>query len=146
VTPWLDTSVLVALYVPEARSERVARLVRRAGEPIPFSQLHELELTNALRLRVFRREATPRLVDATLARVREDLQAGILHRVAIDWPVTLARAIELADAHTSRVGCRSLDLVHVAAAISSASRRFVTADRRQSMVARRAGLATTRIG
>ena len=146
MTLWLDTSVLVALYVPEARSERVVRLVRRSGESIPFSQLHELELANALHLRVFRREAKARAVEATLARVWEDLEAGILHRVAIEWPAALARAIELADRHTSRVGCRSLDLVHVAGAIMSGSRRFVTADRRQSTVARRAGLATTRIG
>jgi hypothetical protein len=145
VTLWLDTSVLVALYVPEERSERVARVVRREGQPIRFSQLHELELTNALRLRVFRREATPRLVAATLGRVREDLEAGILHPIAIDWPAVLARAIDLADRYSARVGCRSLDLLHVAAALESATRRFVTADRRQGVVARRAGLQATRI-
>jgi predicted nucleic acid-binding protein len=89
VTLWLDTSALVSLYVPEARSARVSRLVRRAGEPIPFSQLHELELTNALRLRVFRREAKRKQVDATRARIAEDLDAGILRRVAVDWPVAL---------------------------------------------------------
>ena len=76
MTVWLDTSVLVSLYVPEARSERVARIVRRAGEPIPFSQLHELELVNALRLGVFRREVRAKLVDATLVRIGEDLQDG----------------------------------------------------------------------
>ncbi len=148
MTVWLDTSVLVSLYVPEARSERVARIVRRAGEPIPFSQLHELELTltNALRLRVFRREARPRLVDATLVRIGEDLDDGVLRRVAIEWPAALAKAIELANHHTSRLGCRSLDLLHVAAATISGSRRFVPADLRQSTVARRAGLVTTRLG
>jgi predicted nucleic acid-binding protein len=146
VTLWLDTSVLVSLYVPEARSERVARLVRRFGEPIPFSQLHELELANALRLRVFRRDVKSKRVDETLARVAEDLQAGILQRVAIEWPVALARTIELADRYTSGVGCRSLDLLHVAAAVVSGNRRFVTADRRQGTVARRAGLVTTRVG
>jgi len=145
VVLWLDTSALVSLYVPEARSGRVARLVRRAGEAIPFSQLHELELANALRLRVFRREAKRQQVDATRARIAEDLAAGILHRVAVDWPAALARAIELADQHASRVGCRSLDLLHVAAAMLSASDRFVTADRRQNTVARRAGLLTTRV-
>lgn len=138
MTLWLDTSALVSLYVPEARSARVARLVRRAGEPIAFSQLHELELANALRLRVFRREAKRKQVDATLARIAEDLDAGILRRVAVDWPVALATAIDLADQHTSRVGCRSLDLLHISAAMISASDRFVTADRRQSVVARRA--------
>jgi hypothetical protein len=146
VTVWLDTSVLVSLYVPEVRSERVARIVRRAGEPIPFSQLHELELVNALRLRVFRREGVPKLVDATLARIGEDLHDGVLRRVAIEWPAALARAIDLANHHTSRLGCRSLDLLHVASAMISGSSRFVTADRRQSTVARRAGLVTTRLG
>jgi len=146
VTVWLDTSVLVSLYVPEARSERVARIVRRAGEPIPFSQLHELELANALRLRVFRREVRSKLVDATLVRIGEDLQDGVLRRVAIEWPAALAKAIELANNHTSRLGCRSLDLLQVAAATISGSRRFVTADLRQSTVARRAGLVTTRLG
>jgi predicted nucleic acid-binding protein len=141
----LDTSVLVSLYVPEARSERVARLVRRAGEPVPFSQLHELELTNALRLRLFRREATPRLVDATLAHVGEDLHEGVLRRVAIEWPATFAKALELANRHTAHVGPRSLDLLHVAAAVTGEHRRFVTADRRQGTIARRAGLETTRL-
>ena len=145
MTLWLDTSALVSLYVPEARSARVARLVRRAGEPIPFSQLHELEFANALRLRVFRREARRKQVNSTLARVSDDLNAGILHRVAVDWPAALAKAIELAD-HTARIGCRSLDLLHVSAAMISASDRFVTADQRQSVIARRAGLLTTRIG
>ncbi len=142
---WLDTSALVSLYVPEARSERVARLVRRAGDPIPFSQLHELELANALRLRVFRRAASRRQVDATLLRVMDDLDAGILRRAAVDWPLALARAIELAERHTARLGCRSLDLLHVSAAMLSASDHFVTADRRQSTAARRAGLVTTRV-
>ena len=145
MTLWLDTSALVSLYVPEARSERVARLVRRGAEPIPFSQLHELELANALRLRVFRREARPRQVNATLARIGDDLEAGVLQRVAVDWPLALARAIELADRHTSHVGCRSLDLLHVSAAMLSAIGGFVTADRRQGTVARRAGLVTTRL-
>ena len=142
---WLDTSVLASLYVPEPRSARVARLVRRAGASIPFSQLHELELANALRLRLFRREARRHQVDATRARIVEDLETGILRRVAVDRPVALAKAIELADHHTSGVGCRSLDLLHVSAAMTSGSDRFVTADRRQGTVARRAGLPTNRV-
>jgi predicted nucleic acid-binding protein len=142
---WLDTSALVSLYVPEPRSERVARLVRRTQAPIVFSQLHELEVVNALRLRVFRREAVQQLVDATVARLHEDLHAGILHRPAIDWPLTLGKATELANQHTARLGSRSLDLLHVAAALLSGATHFVTADRRQGQVARRSGLRTTRL-
>jgi predicted nucleic acid-binding protein len=144
VSLWLDTSVLVALYVPESRSERVAKFVRRAGEPIPFSPLHELELANALRLRLFRREARRAAVDATLARIGDDLHEGVLLRTALDWPATFAKAVELSGRFTPRIGSRSLDLLHVAAALLARSERFVSADRRQSAVARGAGLRTTR--
>lgn len=142
---WIDTSVLVSLYVPEARSARAARLVRRAGEPVLFSQLHELELTNALRLRLFRDEAERPQVEATLTRIAEDLEAGVLYFVALDWPSAMTRAIDLANQHAARVGCRSLDLLHVAAALEANVERFVTADQRQATIARRAGLSTTRI-
>lgn len=141
---WLDTSVLVSLYVPEARSERVSRLVQRVGEPILFSQLHELEFANALRLRLFRREAKPKAVAATLARIEEDLHEGVLRRAAIEWPGTFSKALELSKRFTPRVGSRSLDLLHVAAAVLARSDRFATADRRQGAIARRAGLKTTR--
>jgi predicted nucleic acid-binding protein len=141
---WLDTTVLVSLYVPEARSQRVARLVQRAGEPIPFSQLHELEFSNALRLRLFRREAKRKAVDATVARIAEDLHEGVLRRAALEWPATFSKALELSDRFTPRVGSRSLDLLHVAAALLARSDRFVTADRRQAALARRAGMKTTR--
>ncbi len=142
---WLDTSVLVSLYVPEARSERAARLVQRTREPIPFSQLHELELANALRLMLFRGEAKPKSVAATLARVEQDLHEGVLMRPAIEWPPAFTLALELSDRHTRRLGARSLDLLHVAAAVLACSDRFVTADRRQGAVARRAGLRTLRL-
>jgi hypothetical protein len=104
-----------------------------------------MEVVNALRLRLFRREARQKMVEATLARLQEDLHEGTLHRPAVDWAGTLSKAIELANQHTARLGCRSLDVLHVAAAVLSGSRRFVTADRRQSQVARRAGLQTTRV-
>jgi rRNA maturation RNase YbeY len=37
---WLDTSVLVSLYVPEARSARVARLVEEVDRLLVHGVLH----------------------------------------------------------------------------------------------------------
>ena len=76
MTLWLDTSALVSLYVPEARSARVARLVRRAGEPLAFSQLHELELANALRLRMFHRDAKRKRAQIDHQRLRQGTHTG----------------------------------------------------------------------
>ena len=52
---YLDTGCLLKLYYPEPDSAAVARLV--SGKIIAFSSLHELEMTNALHLKAFRKEA-----------------------------------------------------------------------------------------
>ena len=51
---YLDTGCLVKLYYPEEDSEVVAS--KSAGLPIVFTPLHNLELTSAMRLKVFRQE------------------------------------------------------------------------------------------
>jgi predicted nucleic acid-binding protein len=107
--------------------------------------LHELELLNALRLKQFRKEAPLASVRATVARIRDNLHDGILVRPVTDWPAVFAQAADLADRHTASLGSRALDLLHVAAAVRGGARRFVTADARQSTLARRAGLPTTRV-
>ena len=54
---YLDTGCLLKLYYPEPDSASVAAAV--FGKVIIFSSLHELELTNALSLKVFQGRATP---------------------------------------------------------------------------------------
>jgi hypothetical protein len=68
---YLDTGCLVKLYYPEEDSEVIA--IKTAGLPIVFTPLHNLELTSAMRLKVFRQEATEDQVLAVLQFVREDL-------------------------------------------------------------------------
>ena len=135
---YLDTSALVALYYPEACSERVVALV--ASSPVPFSPLHELEAKNALMLKVFRNEATLGAVRQTMAAIEEDLKAGSLVRSAIDWPETFRAAIELASTHSRHVESRSLDVLHVAVAQAIGTERFVSLDDRQKALAKEAGL------
>src|SRR5262249_11780096 len=60
---YLDTGCLLKLYYPEPESARVARLV--GASPIAFIALHELELSNALELKLFRRDARAPQVAAT---------------------------------------------------------------------------------
>jgi hypothetical protein len=82
---YLDTSSLVALYYPEAKTARLEAHLRRRRSRLPFTWLHELELTNSLQLKVFRREGTDATVAATLAAVRSDVQAGTFFRAQIAW-------------------------------------------------------------
>lgn len=50
------------------------------------------------------------------------------------------RAEVLSQAHTSATKCRSLDLLHVAAALEIGCREFASFDVRQRAIARKTGL------
>ena len=136
---YLDTGCLLKLYYPEPDSAAVARLV--SGKVIAFSSLHELELTNALQLKAFRKEARATQVRATLTLVDADLRGGILHRVDVDWRAAQRAATAISAAHTAKLGCRSLDILHCAAAKALGSTAFLTTDARQKRLAVAIGLA-----
>lgn len=135
---YLDTGCLLKLYFPEPDSPSVVALV--AGHSIAFTALHDLELSNALQLKLFRREAKPAQVRATRAVVEDDLRAGTLHRPAIAWSDTFELAKAASVERTRTIGCRSLDVLHCAAALTLSAEAFVTTDRRQLRLATALGL------
>jgi len=55
---YLDTSALIKLHLFEEGSEEVSRLVTGQDGPVPVWELLEMDLSNALRLKVFRKEIT----------------------------------------------------------------------------------------
>ncbi len=140
MTAYLDSSALIKLYVAERGSNAVARYVVGLTQPIPFSHLHELEIENSLRLKVFRREASRRTVFKCIAMLRQDLASGVLHRPMLNWPDVFHRAAELSQRHSIKLGCRSLDLLHVASALLLDLQRFLTYDDRQASLVSKVGL------
>jgi predicted nucleic acid-binding protein len=135
---YLDTGCLLKLYYPEPESARVASFV--SGSAIPFLALHELEIFNAFELKLYRKEATSRRVRAAAALVEQDLRSGVLYRTAVPWEDILQDAALTAKAHTRRLGCRSLDILHCSAARRLGVESFVTTDARQRRLAESLGL------
>ena len=135
---YLDTGCLVKLYYPEEDSEVVAS--KTAGLRIVFTPLHNLELPSAMRLKVFRQEATEDQVLATLRSVSEDLAAGKL--IAIDNvnSTIIHVAVGLANQHSSGTGSRSLDTLHCTLAQSLEISAFLSTDARQLAMAKLIGL------
>ena len=134
---YLDTSALVKLYVREPETAELSAFVRRHAPPLPFSSLHELELTHALERR--REEGDLSSVDVSriTAALEKDLAGGVLARPDADWPGTFARAIHLLRQHR---GLRSLDALQIGHARESGAVWFVTYDRRQGKAAAAEGL------
>lgn len=75
---YLDTSALAKLYYPEPESAAVERWVGEREGPMLFTPLHELELTNACALKLFRNEITQdqfeSVLDAFLTNDARQLQ------------------------------------------------------------------------
>ena len=114
--------------------------MQRLSLPVLITPLGELELVNALQLRLFRREVLPAEVRAAYRAFRGDLHDGIFAVRPVPEEV-FTRARALASRWTARLGTRSLNIIHVAAAIVFHADAFQTFDDRQRKLAKAARLA-----
>jgi len=138
---YADTSIIVKSYVDEPGSAEAESLLRRLGMPLAYTPLHEVEVPNAVYLKRFRHEITVAQEHAVMSEVHSDLRKGLLRRPDfLDLRKVFVRAAVLAEKHSPHIGTRSLDLLHVAAALECGSADFVSYDRRQRRVAAGEGL------
>jgi predicted nucleic acid-binding protein len=140
VKTYADTSFLFSLYAADANSAK-ADVWRQANPaPLPFTAFHRLELRNALSLALFQQRLTLPEVQAAWQEVENDCAAGLLVARGGLWHRVLVDAETYALNHTPAVGCRTLDVLHVAAAKLIGMTEFCTFDTRQSSLAGRIGL------
>jgi predicted nucleic acid-binding protein len=137
---YLDTSALRPLFVHEQRSRRVTRYLQRHHVPVRITRFGHAELINSIACAVFRQDISPAQFAAALAELEADLKSQRILLVDILWRAALDRAIELSRKHTSELGSRMLDVLHVASAIELAARTMITYDKRQAELATSAGL------
>jgi hypothetical protein len=113
--------------------------VQKVGN-VAFTPLHELEVRNALRALHGRKSLTLAQQQKFEALLDEDLRAGRLAPTALDLAAVFGRAAQLSAGHTSRLLCRSLDILHVAAALELGATHLVSGDERQLALANAVGL------
>lgn len=135
---YLDTGCFVKLYYPEPDSAKVIAQIQ--GKPICYTPLHELEFVNALQLKVFFKSANASQVTAARTAVEADLKGSVLVSAASEWKDIFQQAVKLAENYTGSVGCRSLDILHCAAAKVLATNEFISTDARQKKLAASMGL------
>jgi predicted nucleic acid-binding protein len=140
VKTYFDTSLLVKSYVEEETSPQADALLAAASPPVAFTELHGLEIRTALRLKHFRGELTAAELAGALQTLQDDLAAGLLAKPALDLAAMFHRAEALSARHVAATGARSLDILHVAAAVELGADSFASFDERQRAVAHKAGL------
>lgn len=138
---YIDSSFLAKLYYPEEGSQKLADWIIRQRVPILFSSLHELELKNAFSLKAFRREITDHQKEEVFRLIDNDVEKGVLRRLYPDWSEVFLKAIGISKKYTLKTGARSLDVLHVAVAVSSKCTHFLSNDERQTQIAGKTGLS-----
>ena len=138
---YADTSLLVSYYINDSHSMSAQAVLHRANDPLPFTGLHRLEMRNALALGVFRRILTSAQVRSAWSDVERDLRSGRLVPQPVNWIPVFRAAAQWAALHSPRIGCRSLDVLHVSLAKNLHAREFFTFDERQKSLALALGLA-----
>ena len=137
---YVDPSALRSLYLHDDRSARFCAWRRRLGGCLPVTRFGRAELVNSVQLAVHRREIDAHLARAAIADFDDDVREERLAVVDVLWRRTLDLATELSAQHTAALGTRTLDVLHVATAVTLEARRFVSYDTRQAKMAKAVGL------
>jgi predicted nucleic acid-binding protein len=131
---YADPSFVVSLYSSDANSISAARTMKASSGDRLLTTFGELEIINAMSLRVFRNEISPAQARSSLGAFEIDLRDGVfLVRNLADS--ILERARQLSSQTTAKLGTRSADLLHVAAAIELGADCIFTFDQHQRKLA-----------
>lgn len=136
---YLDTSALLKLYVLEEGSERVDALVRGQPHPLPVWEIQEMEFTNGLWLKVFRKEITKPQAETQLRLFQRRKKSGLYFFPEIHRSSLMA-TFERLSRRTPETGCRTMDILHVACALEIGAITFLSFDDRQRRLAAKEGL------
>lgn len=131
---YLDTSAFIKLYLHEVGSAEVHALVISQQEPLPVWPFMELEFLNALRFKVFLCEMSTDDVQHIISLYHDRKRGGQYFAPHLD-PIALHELSLQMTERTPIIGCRALDILHVAAARLCDASAFVTADKRQAALA-----------
>ena len=137
---YADTGFIASLYLEETTSDDAEAIFEAHGSPLPLTPLVFLELRNAFNLAVKRGRITESVRNGLWSRFESNLADGVFVRTPVESADLYSRARELSDRHTVREAPRTLDLLHVAAALTLGVREFLTFDFRQHAVAKAEGL------
>jgi predicted nucleic acid-binding protein len=138
---YADASFLFSLYAIDAHSRSAEKLLADAKPPLVLSELTQVEFVNAISLGVHRRHLSIDEAEELDRIFHEDIAAGVLI-VRELGPAECAKAVELSRKHTAALDVRTLDVFHVACALTLRAKTFFTFDQRQAKLARAVGLRT----
>lgn len=141
---YLDSSVVVKLYVPEANSAKVIQFIESRRQPLPATRHLRLEVQTAIRRRVFDRTLSADKARQAIQHFNRDAGLSyVFNDPALDMHEVYGTALNLSRDWAETLGVRTLDILHVATALGLGVTEFITADKRQAKLAEKCGFAVT---
>ncbi len=140
MSAYADTGFLVSLYLEETTSLTADAIFASLDSVLPLTALGLLEMRNAFNLAIVRGRITEAERDRLWAKFTQQCEEGVFEKQFVDAESQHRRAQELSDRYTPIHATRSLDLLHVAAALLLDSQEFLSFDERQRQVAKAEGL------
>jgi len=137
---YVDPSALLKLYIHQRESAAMNAWRARGRGALALTHHGRAEIVNGICLAAFRADIGADARNDALASFDEDFAEGRYVQADLLWRATLDRAGELSRKHTPTLGCRSLDVLHVASALELGLRYFLTFDLRQRRLAEAVGL------
>jgi len=132
---YADTSFLVSLYSLDANSAAAVRTMQASPADRFLTSLGELEVVNALELRILRKEISPEQAQSSFHDFEKHLREGIFQvRGFVD--TFFERALQLSRQTTAKLGTRTADLLHVAAALELGVDYLYSFDQQQRRLAK----------
>lgn len=148
MSAFADTSILCALFREQDNSKQADALVKmyRNQEPIYLSALVIFEFRQSVRLQAFRfsknrsQGFSKKTADEMLDQLDGNIVNGVFIVAPVDWMDVYSLAERLSVKHTFRNGHRTMDVLHIAAALHLKMKTFLTFDQNQRVLAKKEGL------
>ena len=142
MSAYADTSFLLSYFGQDSNTLAAHRYASAWTQPprLAWTPFGELEFSNAARALIFVGKLDADRLRAMQLRVREDLRGEVLTIKALPAERHYEMAESISLTHTARVGARTLDVLHIAAARVLGARELLSFDLRQRQLAALCGL------
>ena len=101
---YADSSLLLKLYLREPETPAALAAMGRASGPVFFTELHRLEIVNAIRRNLAAKRIRRSQASKALRTLRHDLRSGFYTLPPVDWPGVFRRAHRLSRRHCRQTG------------------------------------------
>jgi predicted nucleic acid-binding protein len=132
----VDPSALLKLYLHEPQSRAMTAWRSKIRGRVLITHHGRVEIQNAIGLAAYRGIIGSEVYEAALAALHDDIERGRYIVTDMLWRAILNKAGDLSRLYTRKLGCRTLDILHVASALELKCRSFLTFDSRQQQLAR----------